>query len=114
MVRPIQRNSVQSLAGIALAAVFFGAQSYGQTPSSAPPAAPAPAAASAQQGSSQITTIRTFSNLVVIDVVVTDAQGNPVHGLKAEDFSLTENNKPEALRHFEEHSALAGPETARL
>ena len=45
----------------------------------------------------EITTIRTYSNLVVVDVVVTDSQGNPVHGLKASDFTLTENNKPQTF-----------------
>jgi VWFA-related protein len=58
-----------------------------------------------QQDSAQVTTIRTYSNLVVIDVVVSDSQGNPIRGLKASDFTLTENNKPQTLRHFEEHSA---------
>ena len=58
------------------------------------------------QNTSQITTIRTYSNLVVVDVVVNDSQGNPVHGLKASSFSLMENNKPQSLRHFEEHSEV--------
>ncbi|MDP9049555.1 MAG: VWA domain-containing protein [Acidobacteriota bacterium] len=53
----------------------------------------------------QITTIRSYSNLVVIDVVVTDSQGNPVRGLKQSDFSLTEDKKPQTFRHFEEHTA---------
>jgi VWFA-related protein len=59
-----------------------------------------------QQDQGQVTTIRTYSNLVVIDVVVNDAQGNPVHGLKASDFTLTENNKAQSVKHFEEHSAV--------
>ncbi len=59
-----------------------------------------------QQDASQITTIRTYSNLVVIDVVVNDPQGNPIHGLKASDFTLTENNKLQSVKHFEEHSEV--------
>ena len=74
----------------------------GQTASLATQAVPS----SSQQDASQITTIRTYSNLVVIDVVVNDSQGNPIHGLKASDFALTENNKLQTVRHFEEHSEV--------
>ena len=56
-----------------------------------------------------MTTIRAYSNLVVIDVVVNDAQGNPVHGLTKDDFTLLENNKQQMVRHFEEHSRLLPP-----
>ncbi len=61
---------------------------------------------SSQQDTGQITTIRTYSNIVVIDVVVNDSQGNPIHGLKGSDFALTENNKPQVVKHFEEHSEV--------
>jgi VWFA-related protein len=54
----------------------------------------------------QVTTIRAYSNLVVIDVVVSDSQGNPVRGLKQSDFALMEDKKPQTLRHFEEHTAM--------
>jgi VWFA-related protein len=77
---------------------------YGQTATL--PAAPSGLQAADQQGNtSQITTIRTYSNIVVIDVVVTDSKGNPVRGLKGSDFSLTEDKNPQLIRHFEEHSA---------
>ena len=55
------------------------------------------------QSAAQVATLRAFSNLVVIDVVVTDANKNPVRGLKASDFTLMENGKPQTIRHFEEH-----------
>ena len=61
-----------------------------------------------------MTTIRTYSNLVVVDVVVTDGQGNPVHGLSKDAFALTENGKPQTFRHFEEHSAAPVAETKVL
>jgi VWFA-related protein len=82
-----------------------------QTVAPIPAAAPSPSAGtinapSVQLGNNtQITTIRTFSNIVVIDVVVTDSQGNPVRGLKGSDFTLTEDKKPQTIRHFEEHTA---------
>src|SRR5580700_9591879 len=81
----------------------------GQLPSAPAPtiqASPVGAPVGSQQDSGQITTIRTYSNLVVIDVVVSDSQGNPVRGLKASDFALTEDNKPQTIRHFEEYTAL--------
>ena len=61
-----------------------------------------------------ITTIHARSNLVVVDVVVSDSKGKPVHGLKAEDFTLLENGKPQAVRSFEEHTALPASETAKI
>ena len=39
--------------------------------------------------------------LVVEAVVVKDKQGNPVHGLTAKDFSVTEDNVPQAIKFFE-------------
>jgi VWFA-related protein len=59
-----------------------------------------------QQASSQVSTIREFSNLVVVDVVVTDSQGNPVHGLSKDAFALTENGQAQTIRNFEEHTAV--------
>ena len=48
--------------------------------------------------------------LVIEAVVVKDKQGNPVHGLTAKDFTLTEDNVPQTLK-FCEHQDLA--ETAK-
>jgi VWFA-related protein len=39
----------------------------------------------------------------LVDVVVTDSHGNPVSGLRQQDFKLTENGKPESVVFFEEH-----------
>jgi VWFA-related protein len=61
---------------------------------------------STQQLSNGVATIHAYSNLVVVDVVVSDAKKNPVHGLKASDFTLLENGKPQVLRNFEVHNAL--------
>ena len=51
-----------------------------------------------------ITTIQAKTNIVVVDVVVTDRSGNHVHGLKPSDFSLLENGKPQTVAHFEDHA----------
>jgi len=42
--------------------------------------------------------------LVLEDLVVRDRNGNPVHGLKASDLTVTENAKSVTLRSFEEHT----------
>ena len=104
----------QTLAAIALAAVGFALPMRGQTDASKPPSATKVAATvpnGQQDSSTAITTIRVNSNLVVVDVVVSDSQGNPVHGLKQSAFALMENNKPQTVRHFEEHTASPASET---
>ena len=49
-------------------------------------------------------TLRTFSSLVVVDVVVTDAHQNPVHQLTTNDFTVLEDGRPQAVKVFEEHA----------
>jgi VWFA-related protein len=44
--------------------------------------------------------------LVVESVVVKDKQGNPIHGLTAKDFALTEDGAPQTIR-FCEHQDLS-------
>ncbi len=51
-------------------------------------------------------TLKANAQLVVVDVVVTDKRGKPVHGMQAADFSLKEDNAPQVIKNFEEHSAL--------
>jgi VWFA-related protein len=57
---------------------------------------------SAQQalGDEPSITIRTNTRLVVVDVVVTDKKGQPVAGLKADDFTLEENGKRQKVSLF--------------
>jgi len=43
-----------------------------------------------------------FSRLIVVDATVTDAKGQPVHGLKESDFTVKEDGKPLTLRSFQE------------
>ena len=45
-------------------------------------------------------TIRTNTRLVLVDVVVTNKQGQPVAGLKAENFTLDENGKKQKISVF--------------
>jgi VWFA-related protein len=46
-------------------------------------------------------TLTVRSNLVVEPITVKDKQGNFVHGLKAEDFVLTEDGVPQTIRYCE-------------
>ena len=43
--------------------------------------------------------------LVTVDVVVTDKNGKPVHGLQQGDFTVQENKSAQPLKGFEEHTA---------
>ncbi|HEY3837548.1 MAG TPA: VWA domain-containing protein, partial [Bryobacteraceae bacterium] len=66
------------------------------------PLAAGPALLSAQQSPSDVPaiTIRTSTRLVVVDVVVTDKKGQPISGLKPEDFTLEENGKKQKIAVF--------------
>src|SRR5579863_7707002 len=42
---------------------------------------------------------------IQFDVMVTDKAGNPITGLKQDDFKLTNNKQPIAITSFEDHAA---------
>ena len=46
------------------------------------------------------TVLRTVTRLVEVDVVVTDAKGQPVNDLRQEDFTLTEDGQAQQIRGF--------------
>src|ERR1700689_1354852 len=66
-------------------------------PSQAVQAPPAGATASA------IPTIRQTVNSVVVDVVVTNKDGQPIRGLSKEQFQILENGVAQQIDFFEEH-----------
>jgi VWFA-related protein len=79
--------------------------------------APVAAAGQSTQAAPATTTIRAETNLVVEDVTVTDAHGNPVHNLTAADFTLLEDRSAQTIKAFEEHTAndaVKAPQTPRL
>jgi VWFA-related protein len=59
----------------------------------------------AQANSPAIPTIQTRVPLTIVDITVTDAKGNPVHGLQQSDFTVLEDGKPMQPNSFEEHRA---------
>jgi VWFA-related protein len=51
--------------------------------------------------------------LVVVDAAVIDKQGQPVAGLKRDDFIILEDGKPQVVSSFEAFEAPAAPPVAR-
>jgi VWFA-related protein len=81
------------LIALTLAAAILNAAAHAQAPSpSSPPSTPSPV-------------LHSSAPLVVVDVTVDDQSGRPVHGLKPENFRLTDSNVPQTLSHVEEHSS---------
>jgi len=61
-----------------------------------------PSVLRAQETTAEIpsVTIRANTRLVLVDVVVTDKKGQPITGLKAEDFTVEENGKKQKVSVF--------------
>jgi len=73
----------------------------------------APALAAGQAPAAEpAATLQSNTNLVVVDVVVSDAQHNAVHKLTAGDFTVLESGKAQTIKTFEEHTA--SPAAAQL
>jgi VWFA-related protein len=67
------------------------------------PAAPPDAAASTAP------TLRVFSRETIVDVMVTNENGDPVHNLKQSDFTISEDGHPQPIRSFAEFGAHYTP-----
>jgi hypothetical protein len=77
------------------ASVLFG---QGRVPPGSlqtPPSRPQP------EPQEPVATFRAGVRAIQIDAVVTDATGNPVRGLTADDFVITEKGKPQPITTFE-------------
>lgn len=81
-----------SLAGVAVA----------QQPVPTPPPQRAPG----------VLTLQANARAVLVDVVVTDSKGHPVHGLAAGNFQLSEDGKPQVITGVEEHHPVSAAELA--
>lgn len=85
---------------MALAPVFFVMRAHGQNAKPAPAitqpqAKPSPSPKPADDEEYEV--VRISSNLVVVPVSVTDAAGQPVPGLKVEDFRLREEGREQPI-----------------
>src|SRR5450432_1557406 len=69
----------------------FSAQAQDAPPAPAPPQKPA----------SPAYTIHARVPLTILDIVVTDAKGRPVHNLKQSDFTILEDKQPMLPNSFE-------------
>lgn len=101
---PATVNNVQS-AETASAANSTPAKTEVATASTAvPSSAPASVPQAAQlKAPADAPIFRSETQLVLMDVSVTDSHGAPVKELQAGDFTLLENGKPQTIRVFETH-----------
>ncbi len=61
-----------------------------------------------------VTTLTVTTRQVLLDVLVTDASGRPVTGLKASDFTLTEEGTPQTIRNLQEHHPMSAADVEKL
>ena len=67
-----------------------------------------------QDPSQQPPTLSITAREVLLDVVVTDSSQHPVKGLKASDFTVTEEGSAQQIRSLEEHHSMSPDDLARL
>lgn len=75
-----------------LTALLFCGLAAAQSP---PPPASAPPG-----DDPDVIRFRSFSRMVLVDVIVKDSSGRPVHGLKPEDFEVFEDGQPQRVASF--------------
>jgi VWFA-related protein len=80
----------------------------------APAQQTAPTPSPILEARSQQPTISIATREVLLDVVVTGHDGNPVTGLSASDFTVTEEGDPQHLAHLDEHRSMSAEDLARL
>jgi VWFA-related protein len=66
----------------------------------------------APAGSSDTVTLSVRSQIVIETVVVKDKKGNPIDGLTAKDFTLTEDGVPQTIRFCEQQTLPSTPSNA--
>ncbi len=111
MTRPVQTSQPEFFLRLALrwaSYAFAGAILWGQTPppppgdvQPSPPATnPAPEPDKEVETRSSTVTFQTRVNLVTVQVVVRDSNGNVVSNLTKNDFHLTDRGKPQVISKF--------------
>ena len=104
------------LVGLAFTSGLFAQNQPPQTP---PPQAPAATVGIAPGQSPtpqplEAPTIRVTAREVLLDVLVVDKSGQPVTGLKASDFSVSEEGQAQVIRRLNEHHAMTADEMNKL
>ena len=80
------------------------------------PAQPAPPQSSTPQRAQPPAALPTYSvttREVLLDVLVTDAQGRPITGLTPADFTILEDGERQTLRRLGEHQSMSAADVAR-
>ncbi|HXO37102.1 MAG TPA: VWA domain-containing protein [Candidatus Acidoferrum sp.] len=80
----------------------------GGTTTSAPANAASPASPQSEHVEGTAAVLKVKTRLVVVDVIALDHKGAPVADLKADDFILQEENKPQKIRVFNFQQAPQG------
>ena len=99
------KRSTAILTSIVVTTALNLSKAQTQAPSAPPADAQANSSASSQSGY----TIQANSRVVLTDVTVTDAKGNPVLGLPQSAFQIFDNKQPQHISSFEEHSGVVVP-----
>ena len=73
-----------------------------------------PAQALSQPQQQPIITLQSRSELVQVPVVVTDAKGRRVNDLSADEFTILENSRTVAIKHFERIRGMASPSSNQV
>ena len=92
-----------------MAALALAAALAQQPPAQRPPAQPATAAQPPAASGGSVT-FQANANLVIVDVTAKDKSGRPVEGLRAEDFTVLEDGKPQKISVFEYETISTTPE----
>ncbi|MCU1254095.1 MAG: VWFA-related domain protein [Candidatus Angelobacter sp.] len=80
----------------------------GGTTTATPPNAASPASPQSEHVEGTAAVLKVKTRLVVVDVIALDHKGAPVADLKADDFILQEENKPQKIRAFNFQQGLQG------
>ncbi len=109
-MRPLRSIARHALVGLLIASPVCG---IAQAPP--PPSSPSAAAASAQSPAPAVsgTVLRTTSNLVLLDVTVTE-KNKAVHGLDRSRFHVFENGKEQVIASFDEHRPADAPQKVSM
>jgi len=73
-------------------------------------ASPGVSTATPAQQQPTVPTLQVYSRETIVDVLVTDAKGNPVRNLKQSDFTIKEDSKPQPIRSFGEFNVGQQPD----
>lgn len=104
----MHRSSLSALFFVGISAMFSPSAQTIQPESSQPViamdlAAPLLAQTAQRDAKTPVSTLRTNSRAVLVDVIVTNSSGSPVTGLPKDAFTVTERGKPQTISFFEEN-----------